>query len=167
MNVRNVISRYLDSSAWQSLRTTCRDFKQRHFLQVDCDFVYFAIDNRSDIMRQGVVYALSDVREVLYTLHRTKSNELWTTRDEIVLLHVRFIKFDPLIIFEGCQSYVVNRVASMHELGRHYFGVKYAVPLSISQRTHGFKCWKPVDPNDDPILEGEMVTQFRDLFLRY
>jgi len=173
MNVRNVVAKFLDSKDWMALRTSCRDAQDWPVPHVDYDFVYFAIDNCVDIVWQGVAHTLTDVRYALNALHQAKSNELWAKSGDMKL-HVRFIMFDrakhaiaPLMLFKDYQYHADTEVAAIHELGRHYCGVKYAVPLSESQRTLGFGGRKSENPCDDPILESETETQFRDFFARY
>lgn len=163
-HIRSVLASFLDPINWCHLRETCRDTREWPLPTVDYDFIYFSISNRFYCMCQGVAYTVEDVREAINVLNRDYGKDLWHHSSELTL-ELKIVKFDrakhsiaPLMTFKETQYVYDPEVASLHDLGRHYFGVKQAFPINSSSRwpfLSSFTIFCPKKPSSDPIFEDE------------
>ena len=169
-NVRSVIAAYLVPVDWCRLRTTCRDSKEWPVPTINYDFIYFAISNGWNLMWHGVAHTLKDIQDALISLHKTASGALWIEDCEVTL-HVDIVKFDrdthpiaPLMTFEARQFGKDMSPACIHELGKHYFGVKCAFSLqSFDARCNCFFVKAPDDPVGLPVIDDN----FHCLLIRF
>lgn len=163
-HIRSVLASFLDPINWCHLRETCRDATEWPLPTVDYDIIYFAINNGFDCMFQGVAFTVEDVREAINALNRDHSKDLWNYSSELTL-ELEIVKFDrvkhsiaPLMTFKENQYVYDPEMASLHDLGRHYFGVKQAFPVKVSSRwssLSSFTIFAPENPSSDPVFEDD------------
>jgi len=127
MGLRSLVAGYdLDDPIdWLYLRFVCKNTLDwpRPPLEIDHDFVYFAIEEDEEKIWQGVAHSLNDVMEAVRSLPTLKSKKL----------RFNFIKFDrdkhpivPLMLFDELQSDAddIPVCASLDFFGELYFGVE-------------------------------------------
>jgi len=152
---RSRIAEYLDPVQCWYLRRTCTNTKDwpKPAPNIDYDFVYFAVGNGYQI-QHGVAHTLNDVYQAVLALDLFQDE--WEMQCKF-----EFVKFDrrqplvPLLTFEDETDHYDTRVAVFSDIGKHYFGVRAALPLMPFENDNpgmGFTMWDTGIEGNEPIL---------------